>query len=125
MENLIKLKQPQIELVEYNEKEKLSLQQDSNDPKIQYYLTCKKKLEIALPILEKVWRKTLCLQDYTLSKGHCEGIAVACQYFDSKLINRVLFANCGMTGVEFTEILKGLAKLDDVKSITYKQNVLN
>ena len=30
-----------------------------------------------------------------------------------------------MTGVEFTEILKGLAKLDDVKSITYKQNVLN
>ena len=78
-----------------------------------------------LPILEKVWKKTLCLQDYTLTKGHSEGIAIACQYFDPKIINRVLFANCGMSGVQFAEILKGLAKLDDVKSITYKQNVLN
>jgi hypothetical protein len=78
-----------------------------------------------LPILEKVWRKTLCLQDYTLSKGHTEGIAIACQYFDPKVINRVLFSNCGIDGDEFTDILNGLAKLDDVKSITYKQNILN
>ena len=72
-----------------------------------------------------MWRKTLCLQDYTLSKGACEGVAVACQYFDEKLVNRVLFSNCGMQGDQFAEILKGLAKLNDVKSITYKQNVLN
>ena len=78
-----------------------------------------------MPILEKVWRKTLCLQDYTLSKGHTEGIAIACQYFDPKVINRVLFSNCGIDGDEFTDILNGLAKLDDVKSITYKQNILN
>jgi len=95
------------------------------DPQVEYYLTCKKKLEIALPILDKVWRKTLCLQDYSLSKGHCEGIAVACQYFDEKLINRVLFNNCGMDGDEFAEILRGLNKLKDVKSITYKRNALN
>ena len=90
------------------------------DPKILYFLKCKEKLEVALPILDKVWRKTLCLQGYTLSKGHCEGIAVACHYFDPKIINRVLFENCGISGAEFTDILNGLAHLDDVKSITYK-----
>jgi hypothetical protein len=60
------------------------------------------------------------LQDYTLSRGHCEGIAIACQYFDPKIVNRVLFSNCGMGGHDFAEILKGLVKLDEVKSITYK-----
>ena len=30
-----------------------------------------------------------------------------------------------MGGEEFTEILKGLATLDNVKSITYKQNIMN
>lgn len=87
---------------------------------IHYFNACKQKLSIALPILEKVYKKTLCLQDYTLSKGHCEGIAVACQYFDPKIVNRVLFSNCGMGGHDFAEILKGLVKLDEVKSITYK-----
>ena len=41
------------------------------------------------------------------------------------MINRVLFSNCGIDGDEFTDILNGLAKLDDVKSITYNQNILN
>jgi hypothetical protein len=80
-------------------------------PHVEYYLNCKKKLEIALPILDKVWRKTLCLQGYSLSKGHCEGIAVACQCFDEKLINRMLFYNCGTAGEEFAEILRGLNNL--------------
>jgi hypothetical protein len=80
---------------------------------------------VALPILDKVYRKTLCLQDYQLSQGHCKGIAVACKYFDDKLVNRILFANNGMTGDQFADILLGLQHIEDVKSITYRLNGIN
>ena len=82
-------------------------------------------IESALPILDKVYRKTLCLQDYNLTPGHCQAIAVACQYFDEKLVNRVLFSNNGMNGDDFADILVGLQNLKDVKSIVYKQNGIN
>jgi hypothetical protein len=81
------------------------VKQESTDPRVQYFANCKKELEVALPILDKVYRKTLCLQDYQLSQGHCKGIAIACKYFDEKLVNRVLFSNNGMSGDQFAEIL--------------------
>ena len=80
---------------------------------------------MALPILDKVYRKTLCLQDYQLSQGHCKGIAVACKYFDDKLVNRILFNNNGMSGDQLAEILIGLQNIEDVKSITYRLNGIN
>ena len=40
---------------------------NSQDPKINYFLQCKKDLDLALPILEKVIKKTLMLQEYSLS----------------------------------------------------------
>jgi len=49
---------------------------------------------------------------------------VACSLFD-KSINRVLFDNCGIDDEEFAAILQGLAKLNDFKSIIYKQNTFN
>lgn len=55
---------------------------NTKDPKINYFLQCKKDLDLTLPILEKVIKKTLMLQEYTLSKGHCRGLAKACQFFD-------------------------------------------
>jgi len=95
------------------------------DPRMEYFVKCKEQLDTALPILEKVHMKTLCLQDYTLSLGHCQAIAAACQYFDEKVINRVLFSNNGMTGDDCALILEGLDKLKDVKSVIYKQNGFN
>lgn len=44
--------------------EQMMTPQYSQDPKVQYFYNCKKSLEVALPILDKVYRKTLCLQDY-------------------------------------------------------------
>lgn len=78
-----------------------------------------------LPILDKVVKKTLVLQEYTLSKGHCRGLAKACQFFDSRVINRVLFNNCGIDGYEFADILRGLNEIRDFKSIIYKMNLIN
>jgi hypothetical protein len=98
---------------------------EEKDPRVEYFVKCKEQLDSALPILEKVYMKTLCLQDYTLSLGHCQAIAVACQYFDEKVINRVLFSNNGMKGDDCALILQGLNKLKDVKSVIYKQNGFN
>ena len=78
-----------------------------------------------LPILEKVIKKTLMLQEYSLSKGHCRGLAKACQFFDQRIVNRVLFNNCGISDAEFSHILEGLAKLKDFKSIIYKMNAIS
>ena len=76
-----------------------------------------------LPILEKVCRKTLMLQEYTLSPGHCRGLAQACKYFDHHFINRVFLNNCGVDDEEFASILEGVERLRDFKSIVYKANI--
>ena len=69
---------------------------NKQDPKVNYFLQCKQDLDLALPILDKVIKKTLMLQEYCLSQGHCRGLARACQFFDHKFVNRVLFNNCGI-----------------------------
>jgi len=74
--------------------------------------------------LTKVRRKTLLLQNYTLSIGHCNALAAACPFLP-KSINRVFFDNCGIDDEEFAAILRGLAQLNDFKSITYKRNVFD
>ena len=52
-------------------------------------------------------------------------MAQACPLLDHGTINRVLFDNCGIDDEEFAAILEGLNKLEDFKSITYKQNVFD
>lgn len=95
---------------------------NTRDPKINYFLQCKADLDLALPILEKVQKKTLVLQEYCLSRGHCRGLARACQFFDHRFVNRVLLNNCGVDDQEFSDVLEGLARLKDFKSIVYKMN---
>ena len=95
---------------------------NKSDPKVHYFLQCQSDLDLALPILDKIFKKTLMLREYTLSEGHCRGLARACQYFDHKFVNRVLFDNCGINDYEFSQILDGLSKLKDFKSIIYKLN---
>lgn len=46
------------------DKDSFMIKAESTDPRIQYFANCQKELEVALPILDKVYRKTLCLQDY-------------------------------------------------------------
>jgi len=92
------------------------------DPRVEYFRQCQQDLNLALPILDKVCRKTIMLQEYTLSPGHCRGLAVACQFFDHQYVNRVFFSNCGIDDHEFASILEGLNHLKDFKSIIYKAN---
>lgn len=80
---------------------------------------------MVLPILDKIYKKTLCLNDYLLSDGNCRGLAAACAILDPAVVNRVLFNNCGITDEQFAMILEGLVKLKDFKSIIYKLNTLN
>ena len=41
------------------------------DPRIKYMKRCLETLNMTLPILDKIYRKTICLQDYHLSDGNC------------------------------------------------------
>ena len=63
------------------------------------------------------------LSEYTLSPGHCRGLAQACRYFDHRYVNRVFLNNCGIDDGEFSSILQGLNNLKDFKAIVYKANM--
>ena len=94
-----------------------------DDPKVQYFNQCVyADQELFLPVLEYVHAKTLCLQSYTLSIGHCNALAKAFEYFDD-FVNRCIFDNCGIDDVEMSAILKGVLTLRDFKKIIYRYNV--
>ena len=95
---------------------------ETNDPKIHYFMQCAEDQDLVLPIIDKVCKKTLVLQEYTLRPGQCRGLAKACQYFHHTFINRVFFNNSGIDDAEFADILGGLSHLKDFKSIIYKAN---
>lgn len=63
-----------------------------------YLLRCLESLDRSLPILDKICNKTLCLQNYRVSDGHCTGLAEACRLLDHKVVNRLLLQNCGISG---------------------------
>lgn len=95
------------------------------DPKIKYMKRCLTNLNMTLPILDKIYAKTLCLQDYHLSDGNCQGLAEACEFLDCSIVNRMLFNNCGITGDQLAVILEGAAKMKDFKALIYKMNAIN
>ena len=80
---------------------------------------CLASIEINLPILDKIYRKTLCLHDYHLSEGNCQGLAEACANIDCHVLNRFLFNNCGLTGDNLAIILEGLVRMKDFKALIY------
>lgn len=86
---------------------------------------CSENLDRILPIFDKIVKKTLCLQNYLLNDGHCSGLAEACQHLDHRVVNRMLFNNCGITGDQMATILDGISKLKDFKALIYKNNELN
>lgn len=52
-------------------------------------------------------------------------MAQACEVLDFRIVNRLLLNNCGISGDQFAEILKGLKKLRDFKSLVYIKNSIN
>lgn len=101
------------------------VQEVGSNPHIQYYLDCKKDLNLALPILDKVINNTLCLQNYTLLDGHCKSLARAFGLVNHHQLKGILLANCGINGKQFGGLLEGLHGAPDLRSITYKQNMFS
>lgn len=92
------------------------------DPRITYFKKCLQEQDLALPILDKISKKTLCLQNYLLTDGNCRGLAAACEFLDYHLVNRFLFNNCGITGKQLALILEGAVLIKDFKSLIYKSS---
>ena len=92
------------------------------DARKEYSSKCIAERDLVLPILDKIRGKTLFLQSYTLSKGHCLALAQACKHFNDQIVNRVHFDNCGLDDTELSIVIEALSQLHDFKSIVYKQN---
>lgn len=93
------------------------------DAKHEYSSKCIEEKDLVLPLLEKIRGKTLFLQSYSLSKGHCRALVQACKHLNDQIVNRVHFENCGLDDTELSILLEALSQLHDFKSIVYKQNV--
>ena len=86
---------------------------------------CLENLDRILPVFDKIFNKTLCLQNYLLNDGHCQGLSDACENLDPSIVNRMLFNNCGLSGEQMAVLLDGFAKMVDLKALIYKNNSLN
>ena len=55
----------------YEKFKKRDMDEDTktNDPAMKYFKKCQEEKTLLLPIFEKIYMKTLCLQDYILSDG--------------------------------------------------------
>jgi hypothetical protein len=42
---------------------------NQKDPKVQFFKECRKSVDLALPLFDKILAKTLCLQNYSLTTG--------------------------------------------------------
>ena len=78
-------------------------------------------MELALPILEKVFNKTLRLYDYKLSNAQSEALVMASRFFDN-FVKSILLDNCGIEDKKFAKIINSLNELSDFKSIIYRNN---
>lgn len=87
--------------------------------------SCLENLDLSLPILDKIYSKTLCLQDYHLGDGNCRGLAEACEFLDTTVVNRMLFNNCGLVSEQLALILGGVAKMKDFKALILRQCSVN
>lgn len=52
-------------------------QELDEDPEFQLFMTCHTDMDLAMPILEKVFHRTLCLYDYTLSEAQTHALQLA------------------------------------------------
>lgn len=54
-----------------------------------------------------------------------KGLASAIEFFDTRVVNRILLNNCGISGDSLALILDGILKLKDFKALVYKMNGIN
>ena len=60
-----------------------------------------------------------------MSEGNIRGLAQACEVLDFRVVNRLLLNNCGISGDHFAEIIQGMSKLRDFKSLIYIKSAVN
>ena len=92
-----------------------------NNPIMNYYYQTKKEMDVILPILSKIYNKTLPLVNYQIGDGVCGGLGHACKA-NPKLINTVILDSNGLLDESLAKLLRGMQSLDHVKSIVYKNN---
>jgi hypothetical protein len=72
-----------------------------------------------LPLTNHIFGDTLKLINYQLSQGHVDGLQISIPSLNCK---RFIFTANNLTGLQFSQILKGISQVTDCKSITYGHN---
>eukprot|EP00347_Sterkiella_histriomuscorum_P014450 403360819 len=93
----------------------------AQDSTLNFFIECQKELVLALPILQKIRKRTLNLTGYGLNQGHSKALQIAFKYFEN-ILGKIHLENNNLKDDDFREILDGLAQLQDLKSIIYKNN---
>ena len=77
---------------------------------------------VPLPVMNRVFDRTLCLVGYTLNQGQQQALAQAARYFKG-LVSRVVLEQNGIRDSEFAEIVEGLRQAD-IRELCYRNDEL-
>lgn len=85
---------------------------------------CSEDQDLVLPILDYVNEHTLCLQNYSLSKGGHQ-VALTRAYQDEnfrEFFNKAIFDNCGLVDESVAELLSSFKSRDDFKKLVFRHS---
>jgi len=74
-----------------------------------------------LPILFKIQRQRLILEEYTLNSGLCSSLASSFAVVPN-CINQISLTQNGLKDAQLAVLIEGLQKLETMKSIVIKHN---
>lgn len=95
-----------------------------HDPMLVYHTVLSNSREVTLPLVSKVKKGKLILQNYTLDSGHMLGLACAIKQTKQPVIESILFDNCGIDDNELSILLEGCLEMQSLNHFVYKNNIL-
>ena len=90
---------------------------------LKYYEECAKRCIVPLPILFKVRNKYLLLQGYRLNSELCQSLEAAFAIYP-EILTGINLTNNGISDGDLARTLSGLTKLDQIKQIVIKENIV-
>ncbi|CDW84855.1 UNKNOWN [Stylonychia lemnae] len=87
-----------------------------------YNSSCKDENQLPLPILKKVQKKILYLDNYHMNTSLAKALQLSIAYLVPYKINRIYLINNGMSDQDYALILSGLKNTKNIKEIGYFQN---
>ena len=89
--------------------------------KTSFILECEKNMTVTLPLLLKIKDKKMILERYQLNNGLCQAVNIAFAHFP-EIANDFYLDNNNLSDDDFSILLEGMTRLENVKRISYSHN---